>query len=146
MKLTLALLLSTSLFAYGQEHHRTQEEHGRESGAEHGGHPEGSESGEPGESGTQYGLTDTAEEIRSGIELSMRYDAAAERFTGAVTNTTATAVDHVRVEVHLSNGTEIGPSPRRTLGPGETLPVVLAAPAHRFTTWSVHVEIGAGEH
>lgn len=41
-------------------------------------------SAKPGESGTQYGLTDTAVETRSGVWLIMSYDAAAETFRGEV--------------------------------------------------------------
>ena len=52
----------------------------------------------------------------------MRYDATAESFTGAVTNPTTAAVENVRIELHLSSGTEIGPSLRQTLNAGQTSP------------------------
>ena len=73
----------------------------------------GNESGgtEPGESGTQYGLTDTARESRSGVDLVMQYNAGQQRFTGTVTNTTSATVSNVRVEIHLSNSVELGPTP-----------------------------------
>ena len=108
------------------------------------GESEHSESGtEPGESGTQYRLTDTARETRNGVSLVMRYDAGQERFTGTVTNTTNAVVSSVRVEVHLSNGVELGPTPRVDLAPGETKPVELDARGQTFTHYSVHVEIGS---
>ena len=105
-----------------------------------------SESGgtEPGESGTQYRLTDTARESRSGVDLVMQYNAGQQRFTGTVTNTTSAAVSNVRVEIHLSNGVELGPTPRVTLSAGQAHSVELDASSQSFTTWSVHVELGSG--
>ena len=104
-----------------------------------------SESGgtEPGESGTQYGLTDTARESRSGVDLVMQYEAGQRRFTGTVTNTTNATVSNVRVEIHLSNGVELGPTPRVNLAAGQVHPVELDARGQNFTRWSVHVEIGS---
>ena len=55
-------------------------------------------------------------------------------------------VSLVRVEVHLSNGIELGPTPSLNLTPAQTSPVALSADGQQFTTWSVHVEIGEDEH
>ncbi|MDE3263078.1 MAG: hypothetical protein OYL41_13960 [Acidobacteriota bacterium] len=138
----LVVLLSVGLMACG-ESPTAPEAHGPESGNESG--SEGSSgSGEPGESGTQYGLADTARETRSGVDLVMQYDAAAQAFTGTVTNTTTAAIANVRVEIHLSNGVELGPTARVTLNAGQTNPVQLAAAGQSFTRWSVHVELGSG--
>jgi len=104
------------------------------------------ESGEPGESGRQYGPADTAHETRNGVDLVMRYDAGQERFTGTLTNTNNATVTDVRVEVHLSNGIELGPTPRTSLTTGQVHPVELDATGQRFTTWSVHVELGSGSN
>ena len=109
----------------------------------------GAESGtgsEPGESGTQYGLSDTARESRSEVNLVIGYDAAVQSFTGTVTNTTTALVFLVPVEVHLSSGIELGPTPSLNLTPAQTSPVALSADGQQFTTWSVHVELGEGEH
>ena len=111
------------------------------SGEQHG--PEGG-GGEDGESGTQYSLTDTAEETRDGVRLTMSYDAPAETFRGEVVNTTSATVTQVRVEIHLSNGVELGPTPRVDLAAGESMPVELDASGQTFTSWSVHVELGSG--
>ena len=97
---------------------------------------------EEGESGTQYSLTDVARESRSGVDLEMRYDAPTQTFTGTLTNTTNAAIDQVRVEIHLSNGVELGPTPRVTLAAGQVHPVTLDASGQSFTGWSVHIEIG----
>ena len=103
-----------------------------------------SPTGEPGESGTQYGLTDTARESRSGVDLVMTYDQPNQRFNGTVTNTTSATVAAVRVEIHLSNGVELGPTPRVDMTAGQVESVTLDARGQTFTRWSVHVEIGSG--
>lgn len=100
--------------------------------------------GEPGEGGTQYALNETARESRGGVDLEMRYSAGAAEFTGTVTNTTGATVRDVRVEIHLSNGVELGPTARRDLSAGEVASVRLDAAGQTFTWWSVHVELGAG--
>ena len=79
--------------------------------AESGEHGEGSESDEDGEeSGAQFGLGDTFDQIRAGARLVLSYDSTANAFTGTVTNTTGNTLPRVRVEVHLSNGVELGPT------------------------------------
>lgn len=102
--------------------------------------------GEPEESGTQYGLSDTAKEVRGGVELVIGFDSARRAFAGTVRNGTGAAVRQVRVEVHLSNGVELGPTPNVDLGPGQSAPVELRAGSQAFSKFSTHVEIGAGEH
>ena len=50
---------------------------------------EGSESGEGGEeSGTQFALDDTFDEVRAGARLVLSYDSTANAFKGTVENTT----------------------------------------------------------
>ncbi len=73
-------------------------------------------------------------------DLVIRYEAVNERFTGTVTNTTSSTVAAVRVEIHLSNGEELGPTPRKDLGAGESMPVTLDASGQNFDWWSVHAE------
>ena len=105
--------------------------------------PEGT-GGESGESGTRYGPADEARELRGGVELVMRFEQGTERFAGTVRNTTSQTVRDVRVEIHLSNGVELGPTPRVDLGGGETRPVELDAGSQAFDWWTVHVELGSG--
>ena len=112
-------------------------EHGHEGGGEHSG------GGEPGESGTRYGLSETAREVRSGVEWIARYDREHQIFTGTVRNTTNATVDQVRVEVHLSNGVELGPTPRVDLAPGETKSITLDARGQNFTSFAIHAELGS---
>ncbi len=98
---------------------------------------------EPGESGRQWSPSETATETRNGVELVISYNSSAERFEGTVTNTNDTTVTDVRVEIHLSNGNELGPTPRIDLAPDESRPVTLDASGQSFTWYSVHVEIGS---
>ena len=108
-------------------------------GAEHG--PEGL-GGEAGESGVQLGLSDTFDETRSGARLILRYDGSTGSFVGTVENTTAGILRRVRVEVHLSNGVELGPTPQTDLRPGQIVDITLSAAGQTFTAWSAHPEVG----
>ncbi len=108
-------------------------------GAEHG--PEG-QGGEAGESGVQLGLNDTFDETQSGARLILRYDGSTSSFVGTVENTTASTLRRVRVEVHLSNGVELGPTTPVDLRPGRIIEVKLSAAGQTFTTWSAHPEVG----
>ena len=142
----LAVVLVMSLPGCGDGPTVPEEQGEPESGSEAASGTESGTGSEPGESGTQYELTQTARQSRSGVNLVIGYDAAAQSFTGTVTNTTTAVVSLVRVEVHLSNGIELGPTPSLNLTPAQTSPVALSADGQQFTTWSVHVEIGEDEH
>ena len=111
-------------------------------GEESNEHEGGSESGEEGEeSGTQFALDDTFDEVRAGARLVLSYDGNANAFTGAVENTTEATLNRVRVEVHLSNGIELGPTTPIDLAPGQSVEVTLAASDEPFTSWSAHPEV-----
>ncbi len=112
-------------------------------GAESGEHSEDSESGEGDEeSGTQYARGDTFDEVRAGARLVLSYDSTPNAFTGTVGNTTETTLSRVRVEVHLSNGIELGPTTPVDLAPGQVVEVTLPASSQPFTSWSAHPEVG----
>lgn len=98
---------------------------------------------EPGESGRRWAPDETATDSREGVNLTISYNASSQRFDGSVTNTNSSAVSDVRVEIHLSNGTELGPTPRVTLQANETKSVTLDASGQNFTWYSVHLEIGS---
>ena len=105
--------------------------------------PEGG-GGESGESGTRYAPSDTARETRGGVELILDYDSTRQVFAGTVRNTTTATITQVRVEIHLSNGVELGPTPRTNLAAGETQSIELDARGQTFTWFTVHVELGSG--
>ena len=100
-------------------------------------HDEGDE-----ESAVQFTKANTYDAIRKGARLTLRFDASANAFVGNVTNTTNQPLRRVRVEVHLSNGTELGPTTPRDLPAGNTMPIKLDALGEAFNTWSAHAEVG----
>ncbi|MXY30569.1 MAG: hypothetical protein F4179_02305 [Gammaproteobacteria bacterium] len=102
-----------------------------------------SSSTEPGESGVRWNADQTATDTRRGVDLVISYDASGRRFNGTVTNTTGATVTDVRVEIHLSNGTELGPTPRVDLAAGAKQSVTLDAAGQNFDWYSVHVELGS---
>ena len=130
----------------GGEHSREGGDSGEggEGGGEHSGDGEGG-GGSDEESAQQFGLEDTYDHIRVGARLILTYDAEVNAFTGTVENTTSATLLQVRVEVHLSNGTELGPTPPVDLAPGETIPITLEATSDPFDTWSAHPEVGGSE-
>jgi hypothetical protein len=108
---------------------------------------DGGERGEEGEeSGTALALNETYDAVRNGARLVLVYDAQSNSFAGTVENTTETTLERVRVEVHLSNGKELGPTTPADLGPGEKREVRLQATTEGFDGWTAHPEVGSGEH
>jgi hypothetical protein len=120
-------------------------EHARsEGGGEHGEDGEGGEHGSEGEgeeSGEQIGPGDTWDATRNGARLVLSFDPASNAFVGTVENTTRQTLCAVRVEVHLSTGTELGPTERTDLPSGETTLVELPTAGEAFDTWTAHPEV-----
>lgn len=98
------------------------------------------------ESGAELTLNEAYEDIRNGVRLTLTYDAGDNAFSGAVENTTTETLRQVRVEVHLSNGQELGPTPAADLGPGERREVALTATNRDFDRWTAHPEVEGDEH
>ncbi len=145
------------------------EREGGESGGEHSGGREGNEAGgegsegsgehgSGGESGSESAVggneegsanmlapDETFDEVRGGARLVLSYDAVSNSFKGTVENTTNGVLDKVRIEVHLSNGTELGPTTPTDMAPGEAAPINLPATPAAFTGWIAHAEVGGGE-
>ncbi len=118
---------------------------GEGAGGEGGGEgAEGSESGAGGEEGgTMLALDETFDTVRKGAHLVMSYDAEANAFTGTVTNTTGATLELVRVEIHLSSGTELGPTTPMDLAAGASMDVRLDPPqGEQFDGWVPHAEVG----
>ena len=147
------------------------EREGADSGAEHGNRSEGNESsgregaegtgetGAGGETGNESSgggseegsgantLTpdETFDMVRGGARLILNYDAQSNGFKGTVENTSNGVLDRVRIEVHLSNGTELGPTTPIDMAPGEVVAITLPATTASFTGWIAHAEVGGGE-
>ena len=98
------------------------------------------------ESNTELTLNETYDKVRNGARLILTYDPQNNSFKGTVENTTNETLKQVRVEVHLSNGKELGPTPRTDLDPGEKIEVQLIATSTDFNGWTAHPEVGEGEH
>ena len=98
------------------------------------------------ESGTELALTERYDQVRNGARLILTYDPQSNAFKGTVENTTNETLKQVRVEVHLSNGKELGPTPAADLAPGEKRDIQLIATSTDFDGWTAHPEVGEGEH
>lgn len=96
------------------------------------------------ESGTELALDQSYDQVRNGARLILTYDAQSNSFIGTVENTTDDILKQVRVEVHLSNGVELGPTTPTDLNPGESIDVTLTAPGNGFDGWTAHPEVGEG--
>ena len=111
-------------------------EHGEDGeGGEHGSRGEGEESGE------YIGLEDTWDATRNGARLVLSFDPASNAFVGTVENTTRQTLCAVRVEVHLSTGTELGPTERTDVPSRETTVVELPTAGEVFGAWTAHPEV-----
>ena len=115
----------------------SRSEHSRDGGEQD------SEEGE--ESGTEYALNETCDQVRNGARLILVYDAQSNSFNGTVENTTGKSLKRVRVEVHLSNGIELGPTTPIDIEPGKKKEVKLEATSKNFDRWTAHPEVGSGE-
>lgn len=107
---------------------------------------EGEHSHESEESDMQLGLDETYDQLRRGTRLILSYNKETGSFTGSVQNTTEEMLPQIRVEVHLSNGTELGPTPPVDLDPGQSQSIELSADGEEFDRWTAHAEIGSSEH
>ena len=123
------------------ESHTEAAESGEYEGSE-GGSEEGSEEGGGEEARNLLTKEQTFDQVRAGARLILRYDTAANAFAGTVENTTNAILSNVRVEVHLSNGIELGPTTPVDLAPGQMISVTLPASAQPFDTWNPHAEVG----
>ena len=127
----------------------TKAEHSLVEGGE--GHTHGDEAehahGEEGEeSGETFAADAIYNKVREGVRLTLRFDASSSAFVGTMENTTDETIESVRVEVHLSNGKELGPTKSIDLAPGQKAPVTLPAEGQEFEWYRAHSESGKSEH
>ena len=114
---------------------------------EHAGEGErGEHAGEGEETGPRISIDGTHNEDRKGVRLILSFDNGSSSFIGTVENVTEKTVSRVRVEVHLSNGVELGPTKPINLAPGKKVDVKLSAEGQSFKWWKAHAEVGASEH
>jgi len=139
----------------GGEHAETRGRGGHEEGRESqedGEHREGGEAeeheggehdedGEGEESGVYVARGDTWDATLRGARLVLAFDPGANSFNGTVENTTDAILCAVRVEVHLSTGSELGPTERTDMLPGQSIDVSLPSGAASFESWTAHPEV-----
>ena len=144
----LAALIAVALFAVacsGNESQQGSGEHSERQSQQSGhGQQQGQEQGQE-QSAVQFSKSDTYDHTRNGARLILTFDREANEFVGTVENTTDDTLSRVRVEVHLSNGTELGPTTPTDLDPGEAMDITLPATEEAFETWSAHPEVGDEE-
>ncbi len=126
--------------AGAREHARSEGDGEHGEGGERGEHGSGGK-GEGEEAGEQIDREDTWEATRNGARLVLSFDSVSNAFVGTVENTTRQALCAVRVEVHLSTGTELGPTERTDLPSGETTVLELPTAGEVFDTWTAHPEV-----
>jgi len=115
-------------------------EHARsEGGGEHAEEGKHDEEGE--ESGVYIGAAETWDVVRKGARLVMSFDPTSNAFVGTVENTTEQTLCAIRVEVHLSTGTELGPTARTDLPAGHRTEVRLPTGGEAFEAWTAHPEM-----
>ncbi len=100
--------------------------------------------GAEGSGADSLALDETFDGVRSGARLILKYAAPSNSFKGTVENTTNGVLDRIRIEVHLSNGTELGPTTPTDMAPGEVVTINLPATPASFTGWTAHAEVGTG--
>ena len=100
------------------------------------------------ESGVELDLDETYDRVRNGARLFLTHEPEDNSFNGFVENSTENTLKRVRVEVHLSNGVELGPTTPVDLAPGERKDIKLSAKNFEFGSWTAHPEVGesGGEH
>ncbi len=115
-------------------------------GRKHEGERPTSSQGEMEETGNELSLDESFDKVSYGARLSMSFNPKTNTFDGVVENTTNEPLQRVRVEVHLSNGLELGPSTPEVLAPGEKRKVSFSASNKSFNGWTAHAEVGNKEH
>ena len=118
---------------------------GEGSGSEGSGRERSESGGEEGSGANALALGETFDMVRGGARLILNYDAASNAFVGTVENTTSNVLTRVRIEIHLSNGTELGPTTPVDMAPGQVMGVNIPATAAPFSGWTPHAEVGSGE-
>jgi hypothetical protein len=79
--------------------------------------------------------------VRRGARLVLSFDSDSNAFVGTVENTTEQRLCAIRVEVHLSTGTELGPTARIDLPAGQTTSVTLPTEGEAFESFTAHSEM-----
>ncbi len=94
------------------------------------------------EPGTRFANNETYDAVRNGVRLILNYDGTSSAFNGTVENISNEKISNVRVEIHLSNGVELGPTMSVELAAGQQEYVNLSAKNQTFNWFKAHSETG----
>ncbi|MFD2568122.1 hypothetical protein [Pseudotenacibaculum haliotis] len=130
----------------GRNHGKEVRGHDKDDNETRGAHTRDRKGGPGEEDGTELSINDTYNVTKRGVKLVLKYDKRSNSFKGYMKNTTNKSIKKARVEIHLSNNTELGPTKPVTLKPYATKNVVLKATKKSFNGWTTHVEVGGSEH
>ena len=100
---------------------------------------------EEGEGGTRYSKSKKLDEVKRGVHLVLMYESASQTFVGTIKNVSNKPVTRARVEIHLSNKVELGPTTPTTIEPGKQITIKLPAKGQKFEWWTAHAEVGSAE-
>ena len=103
-------------------------------------------SGEGEEGGADYKINEIYNVTKKGIQLLLKYNKTTNEFKGFIQNKTSKSIERARVEIHLSNGIELGPTIPMTLKSRQKKEIIIKATEKGFSSWSTHVEVGSNEH
>lgn len=113
-------------------------------------HPEAEGIGNEGREGSEgangLALNETYDVTKKGARMVISYDKKSNSFKGFVENTINKTLTRARVEVHLSNGAELGPTTPVDIAPGKKINITLKATSKSFDSWTTHAEFGGSEH
>lgn len=90
------------------------------------------------ESRIEYAQNERYDVVRNGARLILDYDTKSDSFIGTIENTTDKILERVQVDVHLSDGTDLGPTTSTNLSPGEKKGVQLMTTSKNFKGWIAH--------
>ena len=99
------------------------------------------------ERGEERAIARTANwsETRGDGWLQLSFNSASNSFVGRVSNTGNEPLCDVRVEVHLSTGTELGPTEPTVVPYGGSINVTLPSGGEEFATWTAQHEMSPCE-
>lgn len=143
--MAIALTISCKTNAQHSEGNHSENK-GHETKMMKGAHERDYEGGESEEDGSQLKKNETYNLTKKGVQLVLKFDEKSNVFKGFMQNKTKEPIERARVEIHLSNGKELGPTKPITLQPNQNQKITIKSTKKSFTAWSTHAEVGSNEH
>ncbi|WP_143592006.1 hypothetical protein [Tenacibaculum holothuriorum] len=143
--MAIALTISCKTNAQHSERNHSEKK-GHETKMMKRAHERDYEGGENEEDDTLLQKNETFNQTKKGVQLVLKFDEKSNTFKGFMQNKYNKPIKRARVEIHLSNGKELGPTKPITLQPNQKHELVIKSTKKGFTTWSTHAEVGSNEH